>query len=404
MSELINSLSFDNKTYVLTIPYAICDTPNNVAAKVATLTSNDNFALEIGARVSVKFTHGLAVNGSTLNINGSGAKSIRKGVNQLGSSAGWREHEIVDFVYDGTYWNVVGTLRDTKVYHSSANYSYGPQLMELVMYPLFASEGDAPYVEHENTFAESSSLQYLPDVDKELGIYYGTLYNSGDIVIRDPGNYFGVVPEVDYTGNLGRVGQAWKEVVAWDYLDGDGNRLDSKYASQDHSHPEYISSLSVTDSVGTSGGTSNGHTHLRFAKGASETKYIKITGQGGTQVTSDEYGDITITSANTTYTYPAVRGGRCDTPQDTSEKTVNISGFITRYLTKGATIDVLFYYPHQSTSAATLNVNKTGAKTIKRNGANVTASNTWDSYELVKLMYDGTYWNWVDEVSKWNTF
>lgn len=53
---------------------------------------------------------------------------------------------------------------------------------------------------------------------------------------------------------------------------------------------------------------------------------------------------------------------------------------------------ILFSYVHNSTSAATLNVNSTGAKSIIYRGGYIYAQNSWAANDLLELVYDGSYW------------
>lgn len=86
----------------------------------------------------------------------------------------------------------------------------------------------------------------------------------------------------------------------------------------------------------------------------------------------------------------------CSTSASTVAKTVAFSGF---KLVVGAMMTVKFTYAHTSASAATLNVNSTGAKTIVwRNGTTVVYSSTasssraWIAGDILTFIYDGTYW------------
>lgn len=92
---------------------------------------------------------------------------------------------------------------------------------------------------------------------------------------------------------------------------------------------------------------------------------------------------------------PPVTYGACTTAVGTTAKEVAIPGF---KLMKGAVVYVSFTYPHISGTAATLNVNATGAKTIRRWGQNITTNNgtSWMANDLVGLVYDGTYWQIID--------
>ena len=86
--------------------YGVCSTASGTAAKTVSITTG-TFTLETGARVSVYFTANTATN-PTLNVNSTGAKSIRiEGLSlDSAASAGYLKG-VCDFVYDGTYWNLI---------------------------------------------------------------------------------------------------------------------------------------------------------------------------------------------------------------------------------------------------------------------------------------------------------
>ena len=92
--------------------YATCSTAQDTAAKVATLkNANETFVLEEGVVVYVKFTNLPAAVTQTLNVAGTGAKTIQYGTYAAPlynySCAAWRAGEIVGFIYDGTYWRML---------------------------------------------------------------------------------------------------------------------------------------------------------------------------------------------------------------------------------------------------------------------------------------------------------
>lgn len=102
--------------------YATCDTAAATDAKVATIT-NGTFTLETGVKVSVKFTNKNSVASPTLNINSTGAKTIRYRNANLKSAQYWAATQVVDFVYDGTYWQVIGTIMDNNTTYAEATTS-----------------------------------------------------------------------------------------------------------------------------------------------------------------------------------------------------------------------------------------------------------------------------------------
>jgi len=87
-----------------TAQYGTCTTAAATAAKVVTLS---NFALFTGATITVAFTNANTVANPTLNVNGTGAKSIRSPANAAltaSSPYNWAANARVQFAYDGTYW------------------------------------------------------------------------------------------------------------------------------------------------------------------------------------------------------------------------------------------------------------------------------------------------------------
>ena len=105
MANAINSLSYNSNTYVLTLPYGVCSTAADVAAKVVSV---DNFSLETGAVVIVKFSNANSASSPTLNVNSTGAKPImRYGTTAASTSnttSGWAAGSVQMFIFDGTNW------------------------------------------------------------------------------------------------------------------------------------------------------------------------------------------------------------------------------------------------------------------------------------------------------------
>ena len=90
-----------------------CSTAAATAAKTVNVdATNSNFVLETGAAVIVKFTttNTAAVANLTLSVNGSTAKSIKYRGANLPSANVLSSGRIYKFVYDGTYWQLVGDL------------------------------------------------------------------------------------------------------------------------------------------------------------------------------------------------------------------------------------------------------------------------------------------------------
>ena len=117
-ARTIDGVSFNGAANIT--HYGECSTAAATAAKTVSLT---NFSLATGARVIVKFTATNTASSPTLNVNGSGAKSIM--YRGAAISAGYlAANRIYEFVYDGTNWNLIGDL-DTNTTYSAAGSSLG---------------------------------------------------------------------------------------------------------------------------------------------------------------------------------------------------------------------------------------------------------------------------------------
>ena len=112
--------------------YATCSTASGTQAKTVSIT---NFKLITGVRVFIKFNNTCANSAPTLNISGTGAKSmvtfLPNSFYNVSSSSGtriqkavntWCAGDILEFVYDGTYWVCVGTSGYPQYSHRNSSY------------------------------------------------------------------------------------------------------------------------------------------------------------------------------------------------------------------------------------------------------------------------------------------
>lgn len=93
---------------IRTCSYAVCQTAADTAAKTATWTYGGGFVLALGARINIRFTDGNSAANPTLNVASSGAKPIATKTGVAAGSGAWLAGEILELVYDGTYWQIVG--------------------------------------------------------------------------------------------------------------------------------------------------------------------------------------------------------------------------------------------------------------------------------------------------------
>jgi len=207
--------------------YGTCDSSSGTAAKSVYITTG-TFALEAGARVTVKFTNANTASNPTLNVNGKGAKNIYHNGSQIAAAANIHLLAgICDFVYDGTRWHLVGNYIDSDSY---AGASGADVVSKISTNAVARATGDAS----GNTFgaAASKGIGTVTDgstglvtgdavydaIQSALGtmaaalVYHGTIgasadsptitslpttYSRGDVyVVKTAGTYAGKVCEV----------------------------------------------------------------------------------------------------------------------------------------------------------------------------------------------------------------
>lgn len=117
MANIIDSLKLGDIHGIIALPYGTCSTAAATAAKTVSLT---NFVLETGASVRIKFSNANSASTPTLNVNSTGAKNIRWNNANLPSTQYWTANQVIDFVYDGSYWQMIGAAKDnnTNYYHT----------------------------------------------------------------------------------------------------------------------------------------------------------------------------------------------------------------------------------------------------------------------------------------------
>lgn len=87
--------------------YGTCDTASATSNKVVTVPASENFVLQLGDIVGVRFTNTNTANNPTLNVNNSGAKPIYYNDDAVHTTYLWAGGEAdrdTLFMYDGTNW------------------------------------------------------------------------------------------------------------------------------------------------------------------------------------------------------------------------------------------------------------------------------------------------------------
>lgn len=98
----IDGVAFDGTGNIT--HFAVCATAADTAAKTATITG---FSLATGSQVTIKFTNGNTAANPTLEINNSGAKSIKSAGTTTLTPDTIAAGETVQLVYDGTNWMLI---------------------------------------------------------------------------------------------------------------------------------------------------------------------------------------------------------------------------------------------------------------------------------------------------------
>lgn len=106
--------------------YGTCDTAAATAAKSITVPDGQNFELNVGAMIMVKFSVANTASNVTLNVNTTGAHSIYYDTavytgNDTSVTGGI--NNIVMYVYDGTNWVWAGHSKDSDTTYSVASTS-----------------------------------------------------------------------------------------------------------------------------------------------------------------------------------------------------------------------------------------------------------------------------------------
>lgn len=126
-SAVFSGHKVDGVTGAVITRYASCITAADTAAKVASIHSG-TFTLEEGARVSIKFAYANTASNPTLNINSTGAKNIyHKGAKITTADNKSLLAGLVDLVYDGAQWHIVGNYVDKYLPLNGGTLSAGNQ-------------------------------------------------------------------------------------------------------------------------------------------------------------------------------------------------------------------------------------------------------------------------------------
>ena len=169
-ARTVDGVSFDGSANVT--HYCTCDTDSGTVEKIVSVTG---FVLEEGARVTVKFLESNTAANPTLNVHSgnayTGAKAIMyRGTSSVSGSSNyyrWQAGDIIDFIYDGTNWVMVGW--QTYAYHAESATSASTST-----YATYLSCSTTKLLTASNTSTVTSSATIVPSSN---GVYSLGSYN-----------------------------------------------------------------------------------------------------------------------------------------------------------------------------------------------------------------------------------
>ena len=357
MANAINSLVYGNGTYVLTLPYGSCSTAAGTAAKTVTV---DNFSLETGAIVAVKFTVTNTAASPTLNINSTGAKAIY--YNGAAITAGYlKANKVYEFIYNGTQWDFVGDI-DTNTTYS---------------HPTYTARTGKPTGNQTPAFGGTATISQITSDST------GHVTGATDRTITIPSTLS------NGTDTAGLIKTSSTVTSSSGYT-----------ACPVISGVPYYKDANTTYSVVST--TADG---LAPKRDGSTTKFLRADGTWAVPPDNNTTYSAATTSAaglmsaadKTKSEATNIAYGTCETAAATAAKVVTVSGNTNWKLAAGATITVLFSATNTAESP-TLNVNSTGAKNIFYGSSQITTSSlgyAGTANRPMTFMYDGTQYRFI---------
>lgn len=388
MAKNVVELNIDNTSYT-TRPFGTCSTAASTSAKVVTCS---DFVLVTYATILVKFANTNSANSPTLNVNGTGAKSIKwNGSTLIGSKI--KAGDVYEFIYDGTYWLCLGGMdlnNSVTQMEATSNASY----------PLLMTFNPSQYGSITSAARYHSDLTYNPFTQTlGLGVLNCTTSESGDNnnIIDIFGNRQlpttfrfmiplqeeNIAPATSINLAYSGPGLTGSEALSSNGLTIGPNIVDDTTTNGfliSTDKPLHVEGSSLSFGAIGSNIVPNGTYNL----GTEDNKWNLV------------YANLFKGTADSARLTPY---GFCETASSTAAKVVTTS--VPFVLEAGARISVKFKYNHTGTSGMTLQVNDdTVAKSVLLNGSAVgsyiiLANNIYD------FIYDGT--NWILQPGVQNT-
>lgn len=364
--------------------YGTCSTEAGTIAKVVTCAG---FTLKTGSRVCVKFTNSNLVDSPTLNVNSTGAKNIVDNTGAYVKIGAWEGACIVEFAYNGSYWQLINTsaatstmlgtvkLSDSAI--SSSDASGKTAATPEAVYTAYKHARKGHYGTSVTAAATATKVVslYAPN-DENCASAGFELVTGTRITVKFSYANTASSPQlnVDSTGAkyIRKYGSTSPSTYTWNA----GEAIDFVYdgtawlmIGRGEATTEYYGVTKLSSS------TSSTATNVAATPAAVYSAYSLANNANSNANTAT---NVATAANNATKWYVT-----CSTAATTAAKTATLSGFV---LNQGVRVTVNFTYDN-TVDIPTLNINSTGAKSIYFNGSRVTYDLNRGIYEL---MYDGT--------------
>lgn len=195
-TRAIDGVNFNGTTDIA--HYAVCYTSGSTAAKTVSLS---NFKLAAGARVFVRFSYANTASNPTLNVNSTGAKAIQYRNSAIPANL-IKQYIVLELVYSGSYWYVVGDIDAAVVLSTTAvtpsaitTWTYSAAISALANYDeirvwLEVSDGQKGWITiTRNDPAETVITMYLSSTyNVRVHLKWDTANNKIGVYVRNIGS------------------------------------------------------------------------------------------------------------------------------------------------------------------------------------------------------------------------
>ena len=416
----IDGVSFDGSANIH--HYGTCSTAAGTAAKTVTLA---NFVLATGAIAFIRFTVTNTASSPTLNINSTGAKAIRYR-NETISAGHLAANRTYCFIYDGSYYQLVGDIDTNTTYTAASAAPKAPGTAAVGTSTKYAREDHVHPLQTTVSGNAGSATKLATkrtidgvNFDGSANIHhYGTCSTAADTEAKTVAlaNFVlatGAIAFIRFTVtntassptlNINATGakaiRYRNAGINASHLAADRTYCfiyDGSYyqlVGDIDTNTKYTAASAAPKAPGTA------------AVGTS-TKYAREDHVHPLQTTvSGNAGSATKLAAKRTIDGVSFDGsanihhyGTCSTDAGTAAKTVTLANFV---LATGAEVTVRFTVTNTA-SNPTLNVNGTGAKAIQYRNAAISAGYL-AANRTYRFVYDGSSYELVGDVDTNTTY